>query len=51
MKSTLQDIFEFKISHHFLAPTIAIYKKKLAGFYSNSLHCKFEFTAIDPLGA
>ena len=34
MKLTLQDIFEFKIFE---------LKKKLIGFHSNSLHCKFEF--------
>ena len=40
----MQDIIEFKTSYHFfLAPTTAIFKKKLVGFYSNSLHCKFEF--------
>ena len=42
MKSTLQDIFEFK-THHFFWYLQLQYVKKLVEFYSNSLHCKFEF--------
>ena len=43
MKSTLQDIFEFKTPYRFFWHLQLQNEKKLVGFCSNSLHCKFEF--------
>ena len=43
MKSTLQDIFEFKTLIIILIPTIAICKKISLIPCSNSLPCGFEF--------
>ena len=43
MKPTLQDTFEFKTPYRFFWHLQLQYVKKLAGFYSNSLHRNFEF--------
>ena len=43
MKSTLRDRFEFKTRYCFFWHLQLQYVKKLVEFYSNSLHCKFEF--------
>ena len=42
MKS-LQDIFEFKTPYHFFGIYNCNMEKKFVGFYTNNLHCKFEF--------
>ena len=41
--AAVRDIFEFKTPYRFFWHQQLQYVKKLVGFYSNSLHCKFEF--------